>query len=149
MKSITADWFEVLAEVEDTSRGEVKRVRKRYVFDAMSFTEAETVALEEISAYYNDVYIVDISRAKFREVTFSDNVTDELWVKAKIGFITINDNGVEKVSKSLYLIQCSSTEDAQNKIKELFNGSMSDYKVISVSESDIIDVLEHKKQESD
>ena len=82
------------------------------------------------------------------EDKFSNTGTQ--YYKAKLHFITI-DEKTDKEKKTVvnYLVEGCSLESARKNIDEVMGGTMIDYRIAAVSETNIIDVFEYvaKKEE--
>ena len=124
-----------------------KKVTEQYVVDALSFTEAEASITEEISSYISGEFdIADIKKASYGEVFFSENDNEDRFFKAKLQFITIDENTEkEKRSNVYYLVQASTFQQAVNHIEEVMGGTMIDYVIASLAETQVMDVFEHNK----
>ena len=71
--------------------------------------------------------------------------TDSRYYKAKLQFITIDENtGKEKRSNVTYLVEATSLHNALDNIDAVMKGTMLDYVQASVSETAIIDVYEYE-----
>lgn len=149
MRSKTTSWFETKIRYDKTMEdGLNKMVTEAYTVEALSFTEAESVITKEISNYISGEFDVKaITRATYREIFFSDACDDDKWYRAKLGFVTI-DEKTEKEKRTIvvYLVQAASLDKARAYIKEEMNKTMNDYEVVSISETLLLDVFEHKKQ---
>lgn len=146
MRSRTSDWFETKIRYAKTQEdGTQKNVTEQYVVDALSFTEAEGSILEEMKAYISGDYkITDIKPAAYHEIFFSDMEKDDKWYKAKLQFITIDEKTEkEKRSTVTYLVQAATLPAAVKNIGEVMDGTMIDYEIASVAETQIMDVFEH------
>lgn len=146
MKSRTSDWFETKIKYDKTQEdGSQKAVIEQYVVDALSFTEAESTLIEEMSAYISgDFKIVGIKPAPYHEIFFSESATADKWYKAKLSFITIDEkSGKEKRSAVNYLVQASSLPGAVKGIEEVMGSTMIDYVISSVTETMFMDVFQH------
>lgn len=146
MRSRTADWFLCKIRYEKVMEdGLQKKVTEQYVVDALSFTEAEARIMEQMSQYISGEFeVVEIDRCVFKEVFFSDGEMDDCWFKAKVQFITIDEKtDKEKKTNVFYLVQASTLEGARKNIDEVMGGTMIDYRIAAVSETNIIDVFEH------
>jgi hypothetical protein len=122
-----------------------KKVTEAYVVDALSFSEAEERIIEEMSSYISGEFnVTDIKKAPYGEIFFSDQELADRWYKAKLMFITI-DEKTEKEKKSSvnYLIQAGSFNGAVKGIEEVMGGTMIDYTIASVTETQLMDVFEH------
>ena len=151
MRSRTAVWFETKIRYEKTMEdGMQKKVSESYVVDALSFTEAENAIIEEMSVYITgDFKVRDIKMAGYGEVFFSDADTDDKWYKTKLQFITIDEKTEkEKRSTVSYLVQAGSLPLAVKHIDEVMGGTMIDYVISAIQETQIMDVFEHKSAAS-
>lgn len=150
MRSRTAQWFICKIRYEKTQEdGLQKKVTETYVVDALSFTEAETRIIEEISAYISGEFeVVDISRAPFGEVFFTDDSASDKWYKSKLQFITIDEKTEkEKRSNVTYLVQAASLEGARKNIDEVMGCTMIDYVTVGVNETNYMDVFEYQEKD--
>ena len=88
----------------------------------------------------------DIKKAAYGEVFFSDSPSADRWYKTKLQFITIDDKTEkEKRSNVNYLVHAASLPQAVKSIDEVMGGTMIDYVIASVAETQIMDVFEHNK----
>ena len=149
MRNRTSEWFETKVRYDRTTEdGRNKKVTEAYTVEALSFTEAESVITKEISNYINGEFDVKaITRAAYSEIFFSDVDTDDRYYRVKLAFITL-DEKTEKEKRTIvvYLVQAASLDKARAYIKEEMNKTMNDYEVVSISETPLLDVFEHKKQ---
>ena len=146
MRSRSANWFICKIRYEKVMEdGMQKKVSETFVVDALSFTEAEARIIEEMSSYISGEFdVVEIDRAVFKEIFFSDEESADKWYKSKVAFITIDEKTEkEKRSNIYYLAQGSSLENARKNIDEVMGRTMIDYVICSVSETKIEDVFEY------
>ena len=137
------EWFECKVRYEKMQENGVsKKVTEPYIFDALSFTEAESRIIEEITPYISGEFTVsDIKRAKYSEIFFSEDEAADHWFKCKVAFITLDEkSGAEKRSSTYMLVQASDLRDAIKKLDKGMKGSMADYQITSVTETPILDV---------
>ncbi len=152
MRSRTAEWFECKIRYEKVLEdGMQKKVTEAYTVDALSFTEAEQRIMEEMSAYISGEFdVADIKKAAYKEIFFSDDDTADRWYKAKLQFITVDEkSGKEKRSNVNYLVNAGTLNGAVKNIMDVMNGTMIDYAIASVAETQLMDVFEYKKKEAD
>ena len=150
MRSRTAQWFECKIQYEKTmDDGLQKKVTETYTVDALSFTEAEQRIMEEMSAYISGEFdIRDIKIAPYKEIFFSDDDMADRWYKAKLQFITIDEKTEkEKRSNVNYLVNAGTLNGAVKNIDEVMGGTMIDYVIAAVVETQLMDVFEYKKAE--
>lgn len=148
MRSRTSTWFECKIRYEKTMEdGSQKKVTEMYVVDALSFTEAEASIIEEMSSYISGEFEVkDIKKAAYGEIFFSDSPSADRWYKTKLQFITIDDKTEkEKKSNVNYLVHGSTLPGAVKSIDEVMGGTMIDYVIASIAETQIMDVFEHNQ----
>ncbi len=146
MRSRTSDWFETKIRYEKTQEdGMQKATTEQYVVDALSFTEAESSIIEEMSSYISGEFkITDIKPAAYHEIFFSENANDDKWYKAKLQFITLDEKtDKEKKSNVVYLVQANNFANAVKNIQDFMGKTMIDYVIASVAETQIMDVYEH------
>ena len=146
MRSKTSNWYECKVKYQKTMEdGAEKVVTEQYVVDALSFTEAESTMLEEMSAYVSgSISITGIAKAAYGEVFFSDNDADDKWYKVKLQFITIDEKTEkEKRSNVHYLVQANSLPRCVRYIDEVMGGTMMDYVIVGIAETHFLDVFEH------
>ena len=152
MKSRTAQWFICKVRYEKMQEnGMQKKVTESYVIDAVSFTEAEERITEEMSAYISGEFEVkDISLAPFGEVFFDENPSADRYYKAKLAFITIDEkSGNEKRQNVTYLVNAENFNQAVKNVDEVMGGTMIDYEIISIAETQIMDVFEYHLKETE
>ena len=150
MRSRTAIWFEAKVRYEKVMEdGLQKKVTELYVIDALSYSEAETRIMDEMSSYISGEFdVADLKKAAYKEVFFSDKETDDRWYKAKLVFITI-DEKTEKQKRSAvtYLVQAATFDGAVKNINAVMNGTMIDYEKSNIAETKAVDVFEYGKSD--
>ena len=146
MRSRTSTWFETKVKYQKTMEdGSEKVVSEAYVVDALSFTEAESAIIDEMSVYVSgELKVSGIGKACYGEIFFSDVDDDDKWYKAKLQFITIDEKSEkEKRSNITYLVQAKSLARALRYIDEVMGKTMIDYDVVGLNETKLMDVFEH------
>lgn len=135
------NWFISKVQFEKTmENGSQKRVTESYLLDALSFTEAEARTIVEISDFVSGEFTIsDIKREKLSEIFFNEN--GERYYKCKIYFITLDEkSGSEKKTAAYILVQANSVKEAEEVLAKGMDGTVADYIVGSIAETDIIDV---------
>lgn len=147
MRAKIATWFEVgIRYRKMQGDGSEKAVTEKYAVDAVSFTEAESVISEMMSACINGDFIIKSEvQANYGEVFFSDREEDDRWYKAKIAFVTLDEkSGKEKRINANYLVQGQSMQKALNNIGEIMSNLLVDYNIVGLTETKVLDVFEHQ-----
>jgi hypothetical protein len=150
MRSRTSEWFETKIRYEKMMEDGLQKMQtEKYVVDALSHTEAEERITQEMSAYISGEFEVKgIVPASYKEIFFDDS--GDRWYKAKLAFITYDENSdKEKRTMVNYLVQASSFTGAVKNIEEVMGTTMTDYVILSVAETNLMDVFEYKKKAGD
>lgn len=146
MRTKTSEWFECKVQYDKvTEDGTNKKVTELYVVEAISFTEAESRIVKEMSQYISGEYEVkDIKKAKYKEIWLSDDVSADRYYKAKLQFITLDEkSGKEKRSNFVSLVEASTLNNAIKGIDEVMGKTAIDYTSVEAKETKIIDVIEY------
>lgn len=145
-------WFECKIRYEKVmENGMQKKVTESYLVDSLSFTEAESRIIEEITPFISGEFTVaDIKRANYSEMFSSDEEASDRFFKCKLAFITLDEkSGSEKRTTNEVLVQAADLRDAVKKLDEAMKGTMADYSIVSVSETPIMDVYPYEAQEEE
>ena len=151
MISKHADWFETSVKYDKMGdAGTPVTVKETYSLESFTFTEAEETIAEELKVYISGEFdVVDMKKAPYKEVFFSENPADDRWYKVKAQFIIIDEKTEkEKYSTVTYLVQSNSLQNAVKGICEVLDKGMQDWKLSSVTETKLLDVFEKKSSEN-
>lgn len=144
MRSKVSKYYEVRIQYQEMQEdGKEKKVTEQYVVEALSFTEAESRIIEEMTPYISGEFdVVSEKIAPFNEIFLSGNSNDDKWFVSKVAFITI-DEKTEKEKKQTfrYLVQAATSELALDYTKEMFSHGMSDYRIDAVQDTPTLDVF--------
>lgn len=144
MKSKVSKFYEVKIQYQKMQDdGKEKKVTEQYVVEALSFTEAETRIIEEMTPYISGEFdVVSEKIAPYSEIFLSDKSDDDKWFISKVAFITI-DEKTEKEKKQTfrYLVQADSSERALSYIKKMVSSGMGDYNIDAVQDTPTLDVF--------
>jgi len=137
------NWFECKVSYEKMQEtGLVKKVTESYLVDALSFTEAEARIIDEMKSYISGEFAVSvIKQERIIELFFNEN--GDKYYKVKILLITLDErSGAEKKTAFQMLVQASDIKEAIMVLENGMKGQMVDYKIASVSETQIMDVFQ-------
>ena len=140
--------FEVKVKYEKMMEdGTNKIVSEFYLVDALSFTEAEATATEEMSMLAGGEFeIAAIKKVNYAEIIKSENDNEGTWFKCKLAFITIDEKTEkEKKSNVTYLVEGSDLESAKARMVKAMSTTMIDYVFVKIEETPIMDILYHDK----
>ena len=140
---ITATYYEVTVKVKRTGEdGMSKIVKETIVVKALSFTEAEKKAAEFYDGESLEK-VCAIKEAPYGEYVRYDNaISDVGFCKVVVSMTTINETTEkEKTAKVAYLVNADATQKAQDIITAMFKDTVVDYKVVSVKETTVADIV--------
>lgn len=122
-----------------------KKVTEQYLVDALSFTEAEARTIEEMKPFITGEFTVSaVGRARLSESFLGEG---DRYYKGKLNFITLDEkSGQEKKTAVYVLVQADNFEQSLKKLNEGMKGTISDYEIVSITETAILDVFEWEGQ---
>ena len=135
-------WFECKVRYEKLQEnGAVKKVNEPYLVDALTFTEAESRIIEELTPCISgDFSISAVKKTRVAEIFFDE--TGDHYYMTKVNFVSLDEkSGSEKMVANFILVQASDFEDALKNFKKGMEGTMADYEIVSISETMIMDVF--------
>ncbi|MDB4297584.1 DUF4494 domain-containing protein [Flavobacteriaceae bacterium] len=135
-------WYEVkvkYSKIDDNEK--VKTFNQPYLFDALTFTEAEARANEEMAKYLSEGFMItNIKVANFSELFPSEH--GDRWFKCKVSLVTLDeDKGLERRTNTYVLVQANDVKDAYEYLTEQFSDTVSDFSIPAIQESPIIDIF--------
>lgn len=140
-----ANWFECKARFDKMmENGALKKVTEPYMVDALSFTEAEARIIEELTPFVSGEFSVSaVKKTKISEIFWDDSA--DKWYLVKVAFITIDEKtAAEKKSVSQILVAGSDFKGAYDNFMEGMKGTMADFDIVSITETQIMDVYKVK-----
>ena len=144
MKTKFSKYFEVKIQYQKMQEdGKEKKVTEQYVVEALSFTEAESRIVEEMTPYVSGEFdIVSEKIAPYNEIFLSDKSDDDKWFISKVAFITLDEKTAKEKKQTLrYLVQAATSELALDYTNEMFSHGMSDYSIDAVKDTPTLDVF--------
>ncbi|MEG2599882.1 MAG: DUF4494 domain-containing protein [Muribaculaceae bacterium] len=173
-------YFEIGIRYEKTlENGIKKKVTELFIVDALSFTEAEARIIEEMQPFITGEFMVStIKRANINGIVIDEmGVTSagdaeaqkilnanskatgyaDKWYKAKLNFIVLDEKSAREKKIAYYLlVNAGSVNAAHDVIVKHMKGSMQDYEIANIDETNIFDVffyenttLQTKKEKRD
>lgn len=140
-------YFEVGVRYDKTmDDGVARKVTETYLLDALTFTEAEKRATEEMEAYISGEFrVVTEKIANISEVVTTDDDSADKFYKVKHNLITIDEKtGKEKKQPQYIIIQAASVDDARDRYKQYIKGWLVDVVLEAVSETKYMDYFTYK-----
>lgn len=122
--------------------GELKATKEEYLINAYSFSEAEVNLQSNLDGREYDLQALSIkSFDEIYKVEF-ETLEELYYYKVIIKHTTIDEkNGKEVKTKSTCLIEAKNTDEATEKINELWKSSGSDWSIYAISETNYLDLF--------
>lgn len=141
------NWFLTKVKFEKTLEdGLIKKVTESYLVDALSFTEAESKITSEMQPFISgDSFVATVKREKISELFYYE--FGDKWYRCKVNFITLDEkNGVEKRIATTMMVQASDIKEALDFLEKGMKGTMADYEIASIVETNIMDVFKYEEE---
>ena len=152
--------FQATVRYERTeANGLQKKVNETYLTDALSFTECESIMVNQMGTVCNGEFSVtsikqvrcdDFICAKHKltdgtvEYDFDYNADASKYFEVKIRFGVIDEkSGETKFSFSTFIVVAENLEDAKDRFHSFMHGTMLDYELVSVKETKIVGFIPH------
>ncbi len=140
------NWFTVkLKYTKQLDNGTLKRVTEPYLVGALTFTDAEARIYEELgNAIRGEFLVAGIARTEIHNIYPLDG--SSVWYKCKAVYETSDgEGGGPKKINQYYLCEGSTVQEAYDNLKTNLSDLMEDFKILSVTESPIIEIFPLEK----
>ena len=140
------NYFEVKVKYEKVQEdGKEKKVTESYLVDALSFTECEKRIIEEMKLFISGEFeVYSIARTKYEDIVEKETDSNISWYKTKLVDSLFDDNGKEKLVAHYLLVEGTSIDNAKDNLDEYMKTSMADFKVVTISETHIMDIYKYQ-----
>ena len=108
--------------------------------DALTFTEAESRFIEELTPYISGDFTVSaVKKTKISDIFF--DTSGDRYYLVKVNFITMDvKTGADKRNANFILVQASSFKEAYESFEKGMKGTLADYEIASIAETMLMDV---------
>lgn len=140
------EWFECkVSYTTEDGNGKSTKVSENYLVDAINFIEAETRLVEKVREFIPGEFKVEaVKREKVYEIFRSEKEEGETWFKNKIEFITLDEkSGKEKKTAATVYLQTTEIGNVVKELNQYMKDTMSDYSILSITKTKILDVFEY------
>jgi hypothetical protein len=143
-----ATWFQAKIKfVQEDEKGVARNINQVYLFDAVSYTDAEARAYQHLAAEVPDFQLTGLTKMKLNEVFFEEN-SSEIWFKCKVSYIIFDEKSQkDKKVPYVFLLNAHNIKDAYD-ILEGKLGSVQDYIITDIGATKILDVIPYEEEES-
>ena len=135
-------WYECKVTHNTTNEDGVKTVTEPYLVEALSVTEAATRITAKLDGDSGDVTIEGVTRKRLQEVFLEAGELEYPFFLAKVALTTLDEkSGAEREQTYAYLIEAETLKDAMLRLEAEFRRSVSDWELLSLSKSPIVEVI--------
>ena len=148
-----AQWIKTSVRFQKRmENGTIKRVTDSYLVDALSFAEAEARIIKEVTPYISgEITVSAVKKSNVQEIFRNKIEYDcvQKWYKSKVAFITFDEKTKsEKRTTAVYMVQAPGFHNAlENFIEGMRKETMSDFVIVGIEETSILDVFNEKLTE--
>lgn len=125
--------------------GKQKTITETYIFRAESFTEAEARAVQYANDFaFTEFAVTALTNCRCTEIVRQTNFEQSvpLWFRAKLDYITLDERTArERHTKLNVLVEASCFEHANDIVAKYIADSVADIRLLSLTETNIIDVI--------
>ena len=140
-------WYECKVTHDEMIEDCVKTITEPYLVEALSVTEAATRITAELEGD-GDGTIEGVTRKRLQEVFLEGGEWEHPFFLAKVALTTLDEkSGAEREQTLCYLIEAEALKDAMQRLEAEFHGGVSDWELLSLSKSPIVEVVTEKSKE--
>lgn len=135
-------WFTVKVKyTKQLEDGRLKRVNEPYLFNAMTFSDAEARAYAEIGENVRGEFLIsNIAKTDFADIFHYEDT--DTWYKCKLTYVTADaDSEKERKVSNQFLVTASSVKEAFDRVHECMKGMVVSFEIPMISLSPIVDVF--------
>jgi hypothetical protein len=120
----------------------VKTLTEPYLVEALSVTEAAARITTKLDGDGGDVTIEGVTRKRLQEVFLEAGELEYPFFLAKVALTSLDEkSGTEREQTYAYLIEAETLKDAMLRLEAEFRGAVSDWELLSLSKSPIVEVI--------
>lgn len=137
-------YFNVALKYEKMDeKGLNKMVTEHYLVKSFTCSSAEYSIIQEMQPFITGDFKVNaVKESKYSELFLSEEATADRYFECKLKFITLDGkSGKEKFTQTKVLVQAADLRDAVKKLDGGMRGTMAEYQIVAVSETNIIDIF--------
>lgn len=136
-----ASWYQVKIKYQEIVEDDrVKNITEAYLFDAVSYTDAEAKAYDFFAGAKPNFELFAINKMKLAEVFIQDNGAD-IWFKCRVQYIIYDEKTKqEKKTAVTMLINSLNIKHAYDGLEHLL-GQTQDYIISDINATKILEVF--------
>ncbi len=142
-----ATWYLAKISVQQLDeKGNNKAISQSYLFDAVSYTDAEARVTAYVAPENPGFTLVGLTKLKLSEVFFIEN-NAETWFKVKVQYIVYDEKSQkEKLVPFMFLINAENIKACYGHMVEKL-GNVQDYLITDINVTKILDVIPYEQIE--
>jgi len=142
-----ASWFQVKIRFQkEDEAGSLKIINEVYLFDAVSYTEAEKNGYKKIVTGASDFSVTAITKMRLADL-FSYEA-GEKWFKAKVVYLSVDEKSAkEKKVVNYMLVNADGIDQALQRITESLRTMLIPYETTDINLTSILDVFPYQSEE--
>ena len=134
-------WYECKVTHNVAIEDCVKTLTEPYLVEALSVTEAATRITAELEGD-GDITIEGVTRKRLQEVFLEAGELEYPFYLAKVALTTLDEkSGAEREQTYAYLIEAETLKEAMQRLEAEFRGGVSDWELLSLSKTSIVEVI--------
>lgn len=131
-----------ISYLKQTENGSVIKKSDEYLVSAYTFTEAEANLQQFLQDYISDYDLIKLAISNINDVVLPSGDEVLTYWKCRLAYVTYDEeSGKEKKVSEYLLINAQNTVEATEIIEKRMEGSIVDWEIIQISETNIIDVI--------
>lgn len=134
------DWYKVTLKFQEVvEEDKVKIVKEEYLFQGISYADAENRALEYHQALNNGCEIDKVVKMTVHEL-FDLDLTEETWYKVKVQYIIFDEKSKsEKRTPVVFLCKAGKIYKVAAQLRDKL-GTVEDYEITDINKTKILEV---------
>mgnify|MGYP000921252592 CR=1 FL=1 len=135
-------WYECKVTHNVAIEDCVKTLTEPYLVEALSVTEAATRITSKLDGDGGDLTIEGVTRKRLQEVFLEAGEWEHPFYLAKVALTTLDEkSGAEREQTYAYLIEAETLKEAMQRLEAEFRGGVSDWELLSLSKTSIVEVI--------
>lgn len=143
-----AAWYECKIAYQKTLENDkVVKISELYLVDAVSFTDAETRIYKEFGELLGEFSLVSVKKPRISELVHNEEASK--WYRVKVNITTLDEkSGKESKTNQIILATANNAKLAYDAVDQLFSDSVSDYEIVEIVLTLIVDIFPFFEEET-
>lgn len=139
-------WYQAKIRFQrEDEKGNNKTINQAFLFDAVSYTDAESRVYNYFAQEIPDFQLVGLNKMRLTEVFFIESNVELLWFKCRVQYIVFDEKSQqEKKVPYNMLISATTVKEAYDLLADKL-GTVQDYIISDVNVTKILDVIPYEE----